>query len=185
MLNTVFIAGYGNSTEGHWQHSWHMGIKNSNWVEQSDWDHPNCTDWVECLNELIQTIDGPILLASHSLGGSTIVEWSKKYSANIFGAFMVAVPDVESENIPNEITGYQTPALEKLPFPSMVLASTNNPYSTLDRTSYFSQAWGSAQTIVGNLEQVNADSNIGDWPEGLNLLNEFIKSIDSSKSLPL
>lgn len=183
MLTTVFVAGYGNSTEGHWQYAWHKRISNSYWVEQADWNSPDCADWVEALDALVQTIEGPILFVSHSLGGNTIVEWSRKSSANIFGAFMVAVPDVQSEHFPNEISGYQTPPLEKLPFPSMVLASTNDPYSTLDRTGYYAQAWGSDQTIVGDLKHVNADSNIGEWPEGLDLLDKFIESIDPDETL--
>jgi predicted alpha/beta hydrolase family esterase len=182
MFSTVFVAGYGNSTEGHWQNSWCKITKNSYWVEQDDWNNPNCVGWIESLNALVQSIDGPILLVSHSLGGSTIIEWSKKYSANIIGAFMVAVPDVQCEHFPKEISGYQLPPLEKLPFPSMVLASTNDPYSTLDRSKYFVGIWGSDLTIVGDLKHVNADSNIGEWPYGLNLLNKFITSIDSKNN---
>lgn len=182
MFNTVFVPGYGNSINGHWQEIWYKEIENSYWVEQNDWENPDCEDWVETLDLLIQSLEGPILLVTHSLGGSTVVEWSKKHTANILGVFLVAVPDVESVKFPEVITGYQTPLLEKLPFLSLVLASTDDPYSTLDRTKYFSKNWGGEQISIGNLGHVNTDSNIGEWYEGRNQLNNFISSLDALAS---
>ena len=182
MFNIVFVPGYGNSINGHWQELWHKEFKNSYWVEQNDWENPNCDDWVEALNLLIQSLEGPILFVTHSLGGSTVVEWSKKHTANILGVFLVAVPDVQSVNFPEAISGYQTPPLEKLPFPSLVLASTDDPYSTVDRTAYFAKNWGSELTSIGDLGHVNTDSNLGKWSEGQNLLNKFIGSLNISDS---
>jgi predicted alpha/beta hydrolase family esterase len=182
MFNTVFVPGYGNSINGHWQEIWYKEFKDSYWVEQNDWGKPNCVDWVETLNSLIQSIVGPILLVTHSLGGSTVVEWSKKHTANILGVFMVAVPDVQSINVPDAISGYQTPPLEKLPFPSLVLASTDDPYSGLDRIKYFAKTWGSELISIGDLGHVNTDSNLGEWSEGKNLLNKFIESLDACDS---
>ena len=83
MFNTVFVPGYGNSINGHWQETWFKETPNSYWVEQKDWQNPICDDWVEALNLLIQSLEGPIVLVTHSLGGSTLVEWNKKYKANM------------------------------------------------------------------------------------------------------
>jgi len=163
MFNTVFVPGYGNSNNGHWQETWFKETPNSYWVEQKDWQNPNCVDWVNALNELIQSLDGPVVLVTHSLGGSTVVEWAKKYNANIVGAFFVAVPDVESTYLPKEIQGYQNLPLDKLPFPSMILASANDHYSGLDRAKFFANAWGSEFVNVGELGHINTDSHIGKW----------------------
>ena len=183
MFTIVFVPGYGNSINGHWQELWKKEFKDSYWVEQEQWETPCCVDWVETLNSLIQSIEGPILLVTHSLGGSTVVEWSKKYSANILGAFLVAVPDVQSAYLPSAISGYHTPPLEKLPFSSVMLASSNDPYATFSRAEYFAEAWGSKLINVGDLEHINTDSNIGEWPEGKQLLNKFINDcLDKSNS---
>ena len=183
MLNIVFVAGYGNSLGTHWQNAWCNVTTNSYWVEQSDWNDPECDDWVESLNDLLKTLHGPIVLVSHSLGGSTIVEWNKKYSANIVAAFMVAVPDVHSDYFPDAITGYQDLPITKLPFPSMLLASTDDPYASYERAEYFSKQWGSSLINVGSLGHVNVDSNIADWPEGYDLLNNFLKTTYGKKLL--
>ena len=94
----------------------------------------------------------------------------------------MAVPDLQSVNFPEAISGYQTPPLEKLPFPSLVLASTNDPYSKLERTKYFAETWGSELISIGDLGHVNNDSNLGKWSEGKNLLKKFIGSLDTSGS---
>jgi len=179
MFTTVFVAGYGNSINGHWQEKWHQERLGSYWVEQGDWAFPNRDDWVESLNAQIQSINGPIVLITHSLGGSTLVEWSKHHKANIIGAFIVAVPDVQSSYFPDEITGYQNLPLEKLPFPSLVLSSSNDPYSSLERARFFAQHWGSQFMNAGNLGHINTASNLGDWPEGKKIFNEFIESLEA------
>lgn len=179
MYSTVFVAGYENSINGHWQELWYQKTENSYWVEQEDWNNPNCEKWVEALNNVIQSIDGAILLITHSLGGSTVVEWSKKYKAdNILGAFLVAIPDVQDKDLPDTISGYHSPPLEKLPFPSLALASTNDPYSDIERTKYYTDKWGCDLIIIGDKGHINNDSNIGEWPEGKALLEKFIASLD-------
>ena len=99
MVNTIFVPSYGILTKGHWQEILYKETTNAYWVEQNDWESPNSIKSIETLNTLIQSLDGPIFLIAHSLGGSTVVEWSKKYSANILGAVLVSFPDVEGEKL--------------------------------------------------------------------------------------
>ena len=177
MFTTVFVAGYGNSINGHWQEKWYHDLSGSYWVEQNNWAYPNRDDWVERLDTLLQSIEGPILLITHSLGGSTLIEWSKQHQANILGAFIVAVPDVQSSYFPDAITGYQDLLLGKLPFPNLVISSSDDPYCTLSRAEYFAKHWGSKFINAGDLGHINTESNLGDWPKGKKALNEFIDSL--------
>lgn len=176
-INRVFVAGYGNSINGHWQALWHQQFKNSCWVEQVDWTHPHCDAWVARLDALVQSLDGPILFITHSLGGSTVVEWARTNTANVVGAFMVAVPDVHSECFPSTVVGYQTPPLTALPFPGLLLASANDPYCTLDRAKYFADAWHCEMFELGELGHINSDSDLGDWPAGKQCLSQFLTNI--------
>ncbi len=177
MFSTVFVAGYGNSPQGHWQEIWHKESMNSYWVEQNDWTNPNCVEWVEALNEVIQSIEGPILLVTHSLGGNTVAEWNRIHSGNILGAFLVAFPDVQAVDFPEAISGYESPPLAKLPFPSVTLASLNDPYASIDRTRFFADRWGSDLISIGSHGHINAESNLGAWPEGKRLLTKFKVSL--------
>jgi predicted alpha/beta hydrolase family esterase len=90
---------------------------------------------------------------------------------------MVAVPDVHGVNFPETISDYQTPPLTRLPFPSVVLASTDDPYCEIDRAKYFAKTWGSKLISVGNLGHINTDSNLAEWPEDQSQLNSFVGSL--------
>ena len=65
--------------------------------------------------------------------------------------------------------------MNRLPFKSLLVGSQNDPYCTLERAQAFAKAWGSDFLNLGNKGHVNADSNLGDWPEGRAMLNSLMK----------
>ena len=67
----------------------------------------------------------------------------------------------------------------KFHFPSLLVASANDPYSTISTAQSLADNWGCAFINVGNLGHINADSAIADWKEGFNLFESFIKKINS------
>jgi hypothetical protein len=62
---------------------------------------------------------------------------------------------------------------QRLGFLSTVVASTNDPYVSLERASQFAQSWGSRLVNVGDGGHINSESGLGDWPEGFALLQEL------------
>ena len=62
----------------------------------------------------------------------------------------------------------------RLPFRSVVVASTNDPYGSIDNARELAQAWGSEFVDVGGLGHINADSNLRDWPQGQSLLRKLM-----------
>ncbi len=56
--------------------------------------------------------------------------------------------------------------LAPLPFPATVVASDDDPYVTLARAQAFAAAWGATFVDAGRKGHLNADSCLGDWPEG-------------------
>ena len=65
--------------------------------------------------------------------------------------------------------------MKKLPFKSILVGSQNDPYCTADRAQAFAKAWGSDYLDLGFKGHVNAESNLGDWPDGRALLNSLMK----------
>lgn len=61
----------------------------------------------------------------------------------------------------------------RLPFPSIVVASTNDPYVSEARAKHFAANWGSDFVSVGELGHINSQSMLGLWPEGLALLRKL------------
>jgi len=56
--------------------------------------------------------------------------------------------------------------LQKLPFRSVVVASTDDPYVTSERAEFFARSWGSRLIKIANAGHINASSGYGTWPEG-------------------
>jgi predicted alpha/beta hydrolase family esterase len=64
---------------------------------------------------------------------------------------------------------------ERMPFPSVVATSRNDPYCSFMRASALAHAWGSRLVDCGMSGHINAESNLGDWPEGFALLQDLLK----------
>ena len=176
-IHTVFVPGYGNSLGDHWQMQWFKKIPHSHWVEQSDWDAPEKSAWVSGLQNTLTNIQDPIILVAHSLGCLTIAEWAQQHHATILGAYLVAVPDPTAPGFPTAISGFQQLPLNSLPFPSKIIASTNDPYCSKERSEYFAQAWGSELSFIGDQGHINASAGFGAWEEGFKEFQEWIKTL--------
>jgi predicted alpha/beta hydrolase family esterase len=75
--------------------------------------------------------------------------------------------------------------LRRLPFPSVVVASTDDPYVTTERARRFAEAWGSRFVTVGDAGHINSQSSLGDWPAGFALLQELRKPLTETGPLPV
>jgi hypothetical protein len=64
--------------------------------------------------------------------------------------------------------------LLRLPFPSIVVASTDDEYVTLDRAQQFARAWGSRLVNIGVAGHINSATGLGSWPLGRALLDELL-----------
>ncbi|MGH9421666.1 MAG: RBBP9/YdeN family alpha/beta hydrolase, partial [Thermoanaerobaculia bacterium] len=65
--------------------------------------------------------------------------------------------------------------LTRLRFPSIVVASSNDEFVTLERAKEFADAWGSRFVPIGEAGHINTESNLGEWEFGRTLLDELIQ----------
>jgi predicted alpha/beta hydrolase family esterase len=136
-----------------------------------DWDHPVCDEWCETLDAAIAGAKAPVLLAAHSLGCLTVASWAARHAsqdalAKVEGALLVAVPDPAGPGFPADASGFDAVPMDKLPFPSIVVASTDDPYGGVPFSQACAAAWGSRWENIGPRGHINADSGLGDWEEG-------------------
>ncbi len=66
--------------------------------------------------------------------------------------------------------------LRKLPFRSVVVASTNDPFVTLERAELFAASLGSRLIKTSNAGHINTAFGHGPWPEGEAWLAEMRQS---------
>ena|SRR5205823_3282369 len=72
--------------------------------------------------------------------------------------------------------------LVRFPFPTVVVASSNDPFVTVVRARTFAKAWGSKFVMIGEAGHINSASGFGDWPKGLALLNTLRKTPNKSET---
>jgi predicted alpha/beta hydrolase family esterase len=172
------VPGLWNSGPQHWQSHWEKKHRSWRRVQQSDWNHPDRQAWVATLDSAIRECPSPPVLAAHSLGCALVAQWAiDRGGHGIAGAFLVAPSDVEAPNYPVEGKSFSTMPMEKLPFPSMLVASTSDSYVSIDRARAFAAAWGSRLLVLGAAGHINGASGYGPWPGGERIFFEFCDSL--------
>jgi predicted alpha/beta hydrolase family esterase len=171
-LTVLMLPGLFNSGESHWQSQWERQFPGVRRVDQKDWETPVAADWIERLNQEIAAADGDVVLVGHSLACTLITRWAQRYPDNpkVRGALLVAPSDTEADSYPAGTSGFTPMSTQRLPFPSITVASTDDPYVTPERAKVFVQAWGSEMVWLENAGHINGQSGYGPWPEGIELL---------------
>jgi uncharacterized protein len=169
----IIVPGLTNSGEGHWQSIWERQFRFKR-VNQVNWDTPSCVDWIEALDLFLKNYDvSETILVGHSLGCATIAFWAKAFNRKIKGALLVAPSDTEAASFPGGTTGFSPMPLHKLSFKSIVVASANDNFVTVDRAHHFATSWGSEVINIGNAGHINTASGHGKWDEGLEILKRL------------
>ena len=60
--------------------------------------------------------------------------------------------------------------MARLPFPTIVAASRDDPYVAYDRAAVFAKTWGAELFDAGKAGHINASAGYGEWPAGEQLL---------------
>jgi predicted alpha/beta hydrolase family esterase len=176
----LILPGLSSSGPNHWQTLWEQAHPQYRRVEQQDWFDPNPANWVANIERSIQACTEPPILVAHSLATIAICHWAQISLLKIRGAMLVAPADVESPNPHYDLlVAFRPIPLSPLPFPSLLIASTNDPYAKFERVQQFAQAWGSELQCIGAHGHINSDSGLGTWPQGQQILAEWISRQNS------
>lgn len=178
----LILPGVGNSGPQHWQTRWERSDARFRRVQQRDWDNPDRSEWTFALERVVEASGADVVLVAHSLGCLLVAHWAQETRRRIRAAFLVALPDPSGPNFPPQATGFSPLPREKLPFPSVVLASSDDPYASVDFAERYSSRWGSTLIRVGAAGHINASSNLGDWPEGRRVLESLVGEQDAAIS---
>ncbi len=165
------LPGWQNSGPDHWQSRWEH-LYGYTRVQQHDWMRPLRGDWMMQLEEAVLESPLPVVLAAHSLGCLLVAAWAahSKNTDRVRGALLVAPGDMEREEFRPVLSSWAPIIMQALPFRSMLLGSQNDPYCSLERARTFASAWGADFMDYGARGHINAESGLGDWPEGHALL---------------
>jgi uncharacterized protein len=178
----LIVPGLYNSEPDHWQSHWQRELPAAWRVEQFDWEQPTLGDWVAGLVEAVRLHPGAVLVG-HSLGCALIAHLARlRGGRGIGGALLVAPADVErSRPAGRLLQGFAPMPRERLPFPSLVVASRNDPYVEIERAQAFASSWGSDFVDLGRAGHINVAAGFGEWRHGRRLLAGLIERIGAAE----
>lgn len=187
-VDLLIVPGWSSSGADHWQSRWERNLSTARRVEQDDWIRPDKRRWVERLIAEVSASTRPAVLVAHSLGVAAVVHAaSELHEGRVAGAFLVAPADVDhagewpvtqGEIFSSCESGFAPLPEAPLPFPAVVVASSNDPYCRLERAERLAAAWGARLIEAGAAGHINTHSGHGPWPEGLLHLGGFLKQLD-------
>ena len=167
------LPGIGGSGPQHWQSLWEKEYGFTR-IEQQEWETPFRDEWVANIQKAVSKYDPKkVVLVGHSAVCSAIAKWAERYQTKIKAALLVAPADPEAQTFPQGAMGFSPIPLIKLPFPSIVVTSTNDFFVTVDRAKQFAEDWGSEFVNIGEAGHINVASGFGDWDEGLEILKKL------------
>ena len=173
--SVLLLPGWQDSGPQHWQSRWEQ-LYGYTRVQQHDWMQPLRGDWMAQLEEAVLAASAPVVLVAHSLGCQLTAAWAahSQHTARVKAALLVAPGDPEREELRVALRSWSPLVRQRLPFTAVLLASRNDPYCTFARAEGFAADWGASLIDYGDAGHLNAESGLGDWPQGHALLTTLL-----------
>lgn len=177
----LIVPGWRDSGPGHWQSLWAERLPGARRVVQDDWVNPSREAWVQALALEVLAATGPVVIVAHSLGCIATVHLPHAAARRVHAALLVAPADPERRA---PLNAFAPVPCERLPYRSIVVASTNDPFCPSRRAGAYARAWGSEFVRLPEAGHINVESGHGDWPLGLALLHSLLAATPTESSLP-
>lgn len=174
-LDVLVLPGWRNSGPTHWQTRWEARFPEWRRLQQDNWTHPRREDWIDTLETAVAASRRPLLLVAHSLGCITVAHWASRHGGSkVAAALLVAPADVERHSVAGSLRGFAPIPRQPLPFPTLVIGSDNDPACSAWRAAALADAWAADFLMLQGAGHINADSGLGDWEPGLQLLDTWL-----------
>jgi uncharacterized protein len=167
----IIVPGWKNSGDGHWQSLWAESIDGAVRVKQDNWTSPTRAAWVDRIAQTILEQERDVVLVAHSLGCIATTFLPTEVCHRVQGALLVAPADPERRA---PLVDFSPAPYQPLPYRSVLVASSNDPYCSVRTAGAYARAWGSEFVRLQNAGHINTESGFGDWPLGLALLQSLV-----------
>lgn len=167
----IIVPGWRDSGPGHWQSLWSEQLQDVVRVVQDDWITPSRAAWVASITRTILEQPGPVVIVAHSLGCIATTHLPQEATDRIQGALLAAPADPERRGV---LADFAPVPYQALPYRSIIVASSNDPYCPVRTSGAYARAWGSAFVRLQNAGHINIESGFGPWPLGLALLQSLV-----------
>jgi uncharacterized protein len=174
----LLVPGLGNSGPDHWQTLWERERHDCLRVQLGMWDEPHRNVWISRIDQAVGAAQGRVVLVAHSLGCLAVAWWAslmgEAVARNVVGALLVAPPDAERPGIDPRVGRFGPIPRSPLPFRTVVVSGSNDPWGDADRTADFAVGWAAEHVVLPGAGHINADSRLGGWTYGQTLLDRLL-----------
>ncbi len=176
----VIVPGLRGQVEEHWQSRLAAKLPNPRVVTSFGRDKRDLRGRVADLQEVVAEAGSPVTIVAHSAGVLTTVHWAQRHDLHIDGALLATPPDL-ARPLPPEYPsldelrecGWLPIPRDRLPFTSIVAASSNDALGDRERVRELATAWGSRLVDLGPVGHLNPASGYGDWPDAERFLDQL------------
>lgn len=176
----LIVPGLREHVAEHWQTLLEARLEKVRSVPPLETDKLDCAARVRAIQHALEQIEGPVILVAHSAGVLMVAHWAAQHTRPIKGALLVAPPDLDAPwpaGYPSPQTlrsqGWSPLPQDPLPFPSMVVASTNDHLASLEAVTRMADNWGAELRNVGAVGHLNPAAGFGPWPQAEALILEL------------
>jgi len=186
----LIIAGQEGLCDDHWQARWLARLPTARLVKASAARPPDYDKWAGRIVAAVIEARLPAIAVAHGSGITALLHAAGQLpEGKLAGAFLVAAEDPQCRGFTGEADkpecdGADADAkaaaalpLKPLPFPSLLVASSNSPYCSLEQAKVFASAWGAKLVEAGDSGHIDDQSGHGPWPEGLMRFGAFLKTL--------
>lgn len=180
-VTVVIVPGLRDHVAEHWQTDLQAALPRAVTVPPLEHDKLSRVARVRALDDVLQGVSGPVILAAHSAGCITVAHWAQEKRRPIHGALLATPADLETP-LP---AGY--PAMDALrehgwlpiprdplPFPTIVGASCNDPLGGYTRIQGLAHDWDSQLVGLGTVGHLNPAAGYGPWPQARALIEQLL-----------
>ncbi len=187
-MTCLIIPGLNSSGPEHWQSRWEAERSDCGRADLGCWDDPTLVGWIAGLSRAIERAEGFPVLVAHSLGCLAVVWWASiagELASKVTGALLVAPPDAERDGADARLRRFAPVPRRPMPFPTIVVASRNDPYASFQRSREMAAGWSARFHDAGEVGHVNAASGLGSWEAGQGLVDDLMAGASSLWRRPL
>jgi predicted alpha/beta hydrolase family esterase len=176
----LIVPGLRDHVAEHWQTVLGARLPRVRTVPPKGREDLDCTVRCAAIEREAQAVEGPLVVVAHSGGAVMLAHWARTTRRPVLGALLATPPDFERpmpEGYPTiadlAAGGWLPVPHERLPFPSIVAASRNDPLGSFDRVAGLARDWGSRLVDLGPVGHLNPASGFGEWPMAESLISEL------------
>ncbi|GAA1690870.1 alpha/beta hydrolase [Glycomyces endophyticus] len=159
-MRFLAVPGRGVPLPGHWQREW-AARPGWAWAPEPPGPPVVFAERVAALQAAVAASLEPVVLVAHSAGCVTVATWALAHGPGpVRAALLVTPPFLREEPVP----------MAPLPFRSLVVASSDDPYCTPEGAAAYARAWGAERFDAGAVGHLDAKTGFGPWPEGERLV---------------